>query len=276
MSDVKSRCIVVTGRGGTGKSTFVSLAARFLGELEYKPLLIVDSDPDESLAEMLGVDLAREGKETVSEMIFEMIEERTMSKMVGMTASDKIEPFLFQKVLHEGRGFFDFIAVGTKWSEGCYCVPDRALGRIIERWSTNYDYVVVDSPAGVEHLNRKITKKVKDVFNVLDPSKKSFDNAGRAHRIMREVGIEFENYYLVGGYRFTRGLEEEARNQPYKYLGRVEFDENVQRHNLEGRSLLDLPEDSPAYMSVKGIMTRAGYRRKPPTLSQLLASKQDK
>jgi len=73
LSNVKGRCVVITGRGGTGKSTFVALMTRFLGELGYKPLLVVDSDPDESLAEMLGVDLLGEGKETVSEMIFDII-----------------------------------------------------------------------------------------------------------------------------------------------------------------------------------------------------------
>ena len=43
--------IVVTGRGGTGKSTFTSMMARYLGEKDVEPILLVDSDPDESLAE---------------------------------------------------------------------------------------------------------------------------------------------------------------------------------------------------------------------------------
>lgn len=270
MSTEKGSRIVVTGRGGAGKSTFVALMARFLGELELKPLLLVDSDPDESLSEMLGIDMKKEGKETVSEVLYDILKEGMISKMRGMTASDKIEPFLFQNTLYEGRGFFDFIAVGTKWSEGCYCVPDRALGQIMDRWATNYEYVIVDSPAGVEHLNRRITKEVKDVFNILDPSKKSFDNAERTHRIMREVGITFENYYLVGGYRFPQELENEAIKQPFSFLGRIAFDDQVRRYNLEGRSLLDLPEDSPAYKSVKAIMARVGYKRKPLPLSELL------
>jgi CO dehydrogenase maturation factor len=262
--------IVVTGRGGTGKSTFVALIARFFGELGLKPLLLVDSDPDESLSEMLGIDMKNEGKETISEVLYDILEEGKMSKMRGMTASDKIEPFLFQNTLYEGQGFFDFITVGTKWSEGCYCVPDRALGQIMDRWATNYKYVIVDSPAGVEHLNRRITKEMKDVFNILDPSKKSFNNAKRAHRIMMELGITFENYYLVGGYTFPQELETEAVKQPFKFLGRIAFDDQIRRYNLEGRSLLDLPDDSPAYGTVKTILTRAGYKRKPLPLSELL------
>jgi len=251
--------IVVTGRGGTGKSTFTALLARYLHERGVEPILLVDSDPDESLAEMMGVDLGAEGKRSIADVLSEILEEHKMTRMTGMTPTAKIEPFIFQECLYEGGSFFDFIGVGTKWIEGCYCLPDRSLGQIMEMWSSNYVYVIVDSPAGVEHLNRRITKKVKDVFNILDPSKKSFDNAERSHRIMEEVDIEFENYYLVGGYRFTEALEAEANKQPYRYLGRVLSDDMIAEYNVQGRSLLELPDDSPAYQSVKKIMARAGY-----------------
>ncbi len=149
--------------------------------------------------------------------------------------------------------------MGTKWIAGCYCLPDRSLGQIMDMWGRNYQYVIVDSPAGVEHLNRRITKKVKDVFNILDPSKKSFDNAARSHKIMKEVDIEFENYYLVGGYRFPESLEAEARKQPFTYLGRVHNDPRITEYNIQGKSLLELPEDSPTYRSVKEILAKAGY-----------------
>jgi CO dehydrogenase maturation factor len=182
-----------------------------------------------------------------------------MTTMSGMTPTDKIEPFLFQNSLYEGKGYFDFIGVGTKWIEGCYCLPDRSLGQIMDRWSSNYQYVIVDSPAGVEHLNRRITKKVKDVFNILDPSKKSFDNAKRSHRIMIEVGIDFDNYYLVGGFRFKESFEKEAERQPFPYLGRVDQDNRILEYNLSGTSLLKLPKNSPAYQSIKNIMRKAGY-----------------
>jgi len=275
MSDEMGSRIVVTGRGGTGKSTFTALMARFLGDLGLIPLLLVDSDPDQSLADMLGIDLEGEGKETIAEVLADIIDERRMTKMTGMTPTDKIEPFLFQNTLYEGTGFYDFVSVGTKWIEGCYCLPDHSLGQIMEKWASNYRYVLIDSPAGVEHLNRRITKEVKDVFNVLDPSKKSFDNAERSHRIMREVGIKFDKYYLVGGYRFPEELEEEARGQPFEFLGRIEFDQRVMEYNLEGRSLLELPEGSPAYRSVKEIMARAGYMEESPRLSELLKPGKD-
>ena len=262
--------IVVTGRGGSGKSTFTALTARCLGEMGYGHLLIVDVDPDGSLADMLGIDLEAEGKKTISEILYDVLEKRLFTKMVGATASEKLEPLLFEDALYEGDSYFDFVSVGVKWSEGCYCVPDRALSEVMERWAGNYDIVLIDSPAGVEHLNRRITKSVGDVFNILDPSKKSFDNAYRSYRLMRELDIEFENYYIVGGYRFPSELEAMAEKQPFPYLGRVEYDDLVYQYNLEGKPLLELPEDSPAYISVRGILRRAGYGPRPPPLSKLL------
>jgi CO dehydrogenase maturation factor len=251
--------IVVTGRGGTGKSTFTALLSRYLGEKGVEPILLVDSDPDESLAEMIGIDLELEKKRSIADVLSEILEERKMATMSGMTPTDKIEPFLFQESLYEGRSFYDFIGVGTKWIEGCYCLPDRSLGQIMDMWGSNYEYVIVDSPAGVEHLNRRITKKVKDVFNILDPSKKSFDNAARSYKIMKEVDIEFENYYLVGGYRFPQELVEEAESQPFPFLGRIEPDPRIMEYNIDGKSLFDLPENNPAYQSVKVILEKAGY-----------------
>ena len=251
--------IVITGRGGTGKSSFTTLLSRYLGEKGAQPLLLVDSDPDESLAEMIGIDLESHNKRSIAEVLSEIIEERKMATMSGMTPTDKIEPFIWQESLYEGRDFFDFIGIGTKWISGCYCMPDRSLGQIMNMWGKNYEYVIVDSPAGVEHLNRRITKKVKNVFNILDPSKKSFDNAARSYKIMLEVDIEFDNYYLVGGYRFPESLEKEAHNQPFQFLGRIEPDPQIMEYNIQGKSLLELPETSPAYQSIKKILQKVGY-----------------
>jgi CO dehydrogenase maturation factor len=56
MSVGNGKTIVVTGRGGTGKSTFTALITKLFGEKGIQPMLLVDSDPDESLTEMLGLD----------------------------------------------------------------------------------------------------------------------------------------------------------------------------------------------------------------------------
>jgi len=88
-------------------------------------------------------------------------------------------------ILGRRRNHFDFIAVGTKWVEGCYCLPDAALKGALGSLTKNHRYVLIDSPAGLEHLNRRITSKVNDIFDIIDPSKKSFDHVERAYRVAK-------------------------------------------------------------------------------------------
>ena len=120
--------------------------------------------------------------------------------------------------------------------------------------------MLIDSPAGLEHLNRRITSKVNDIFDILDHSKKSFDHVKRAHRIAKEVNMEFDNFYLIGGYRFPENLASQVETDlKFKYLGKIASDERLDEYVLTGQSLLDLPSDSVAYASVKKIMKTAGY-----------------
>ena len=251
------RRIVSMGRGGIGKTSFVALMTKFFIEINDTPLLLVDVDPDQNLGEMVGVNLKEAGKRTISELLIEAFIEGG-GTTVGIPPSEKIESKIWARGLCEGE-FFDLIAVGTKFIEGCYCLPDAALKRALEDLTKTYRYVLIDSPAGLEHLNRRIASKVEDIFDMVGPSKKSFDHVGRAYRIAKEVNIQFKNFYIIGGYRFPKGLEKRARDTGLKYLGRICFDENVEDAILRGESLFNLPSDSPAYVSVKEIMKRAGY-----------------
>ena len=121
-------------------------------------------------------------------------------------------------------------------------------------------WVLVDSPAGLEHLNRRITSQVDDIFDIIGPSKKSFNHIERAYRVVKEVKINFKNFYVIAGYRFPKGLEPEIEKRiKQPYLGKIAYDENVENYVLSGESLLELPPSSVAYISVKKLMTKAGY-----------------
>jgi CO dehydrogenase maturation factor len=139
-------------------------------------------------------------------------------------------------------------------------MPNAALKGALESLTKNYKYVLVDSPAGLENLNRRITSNVNDVFDILDHSKKSFDHVKRAFRIAKEVDMKFDNFYLIGGYRFPAELGKQAEaDLKFKFLGKIAEDEELDEYVLDGRSLLDLPIDSKAYVSVKAMMKTLGY-----------------
>jgi CO dehydrogenase maturation factor len=234
------------------------LMTKYFIEIGDTPMLLVDVDPDQNLGEMVDVDLEEVGKKTISELLVETFLEEG-GTTIGIPPTERIESKIWTKGLYEGD-HFDLIAVGTKWVEGCYCLPDAALKGALGSLTKNYKYVLMDSPAGLEHLNRRITARVDDIFDVIDPSKKSFHHVRRACRVAKEVKIDFENFYVIGGFRFPEQLENQARKAtPLEYLGKIAYDQKVEEYVLAGKSLLNLSSNSPAYVSVKRLMKKAGY-----------------
>lgn len=252
------KTLVTIGRGGTGKSSFTALLAKCFIESGQSPLLLVDADPDQNLGEMIGVDLKEAGKSTIAELLVSTFIEQG-GTTVGVSPTERIESRIWENGLYESKSF-DFLAVGTKWVEGCYCMPNSALKGALESLTKNYKYILVDSPAGLENLNRRITSNVSDIFDILDHSKKSQDHVKRAYKIAKEVDMKFENFYLIGGYRFPAELGKQAEDElKFKYLGKIMQDEWLDEYVLAGKSLLDLPNDNKAYISVKNIVKTLGY-----------------
>ena len=164
---------------------------KYFIEIGDTPVLLVDVDPDQNLGEMVGIDLEEVGKKTISDLLATTFLEEG-GTTVGVPPTERIESKIWAKGLYEGD-YFDFIGVRTKWMEGCYCLPDAALKGALASLTKNYKYVLIDSPAGLEHLNRRISARIDDIFDVIDPSKKSFDHVKRAYRVAKEVRIDFQN-----------------------------------------------------------------------------------
>ncbi|MFC1487124.1 AAA family ATPase [Thermoproteota archaeon] len=250
--------LVTMGRGGSGKTTFVSLMTKYFIEKGETPILLIDADPDQNLSEMLGIDLKEAGKKTVSELLVETFLEGG-GTTVGVPPSKRIESKIWELGLYEGKNF-DFMAIGTKFIEGCYCLPNNALKNALDGLIKAYQYVIIDSPGGLEHLNRRISSKIDDIFDIIDPSQKSFHHVERAYKIAKEIKIDFTNFYVVGGNRVPLELEAEVEKRTkLEYLGKISYDKEVENFVLYGKPLVDLPETSTAYTSVKKILKKAGY-----------------
>ena len=117
------KSIVSTGRGGTGKTSFIALLTKcWKGK---KSLLLADIDPDENLAEMVGVDLQKKGVKTISDILFDIQKGKVEDEMKSLPRPLQIE-YMFHLCLYEENGF-DLFSLGTKWTEGCYCQPNSLL-----------------------------------------------------------------------------------------------------------------------------------------------------
>lgn len=252
--------IISTGRGGSGKTTFIALAARYLSSIA-SPLLVIDVDGDQNLGDMLGVDLEREEVRTILDVLFDLQKTKAYDELKSMPMPQRIEYLFHSDCVYEGEKF-DLISLGVKWTTGCYCLPSDLIKGIIPRMANSYKYMLVDTPGGLEHLNRKVVTEVDDLFVIADPSLKSMKNIQRTQRITKDLDIKYKNFYLVANHKFDGNPEEQfCHIEGTSYLGKIGYDANVEEYNFIGRSLLELPEDSPACLSVKRILTKAGYAR---------------
>ena len=251
--------IVTMGRGGTGKTSFVALMTKYLIGIQKTPLLLVDADPDQNLAEMVGADQESAGKKTIAELLCDTFIERG-GTTIGIPPSRRIETRIWEQGLYEGNQF-DLLSVGTKWVEGCYCLPDAALKNALASITRQYQYILIDSPGGLEHLNRKIASNVDIIFDVMGPSNKSFAHVRRAHRVIEEVGIRFDRFYVVGGYAFPDNQQARASEETgLPCIGKIADDPEVARRVLAGQTLLDIPDNSPAFQSIAALLGPLVYR----------------
>ncbi len=250
------KLIVVTGRGGSGKTAFTTLATKYLPT----PQLLIDADADQSLAAMLGVNLEATGISTISDILYDIQKSGKESGNLGtMPLPQKIEYLLQMSCLYESDDF-DLLAIGVKWTQGCYCFPNEILRAILPELAKSYPTTVVDSPGGLEHLNRRIATEIDDLFVVMDPSSKALRNVERLKHISKDVNITYNNIYLVANHRFS-----ESRVAPLQqiegttYLGQVPADEQVEEYDWNNRSLRELPQSSAALKAVSNILQQAGY-----------------
>lgn len=241
------KLIVVTGRGGSGKTAFAALATRFLPT----PQLLIDADSDQSLASMLGIDLEESGISTISDVLYDIRTSGGDSANLGsMPLPQKIEYLLQMSCLYESNDF-DLLSTGVKWTQGCYCFPNEILRAILPQLAKSYAVTVVDSPGGLEHMNRRIANEIDDLFVVMDPSSKALRNVERLKHISAELNITYENMYLVANHRFSdNGVKTLQQIEGTTYLGRMPADEQVEEYDWNNRSLQELPESSPALRAV--------------------------
>ncbi|NLL18406.1 MAG: AAA family ATPase [Clostridia bacterium] len=244
--------IAVAGKGGTGKTTFVALLTRYLLEREKGTVLAVDADPNANLNEALGL--------TVTSYISDILEETKNPKAIppGMSKDIFIDYRMSQALVEHDH--LDLLVMGNPQGPGCYCYPSDLLRKQIEGLTGNYDYLVVDNEAGLEHISRGILPKVQHLFVISDSSARGIRSAGRVHQLVKSLGNKVENIYLIVtrvGEEGIGALQEEIEKTELPLIGTIPLDPLVVSYDTEGKPLFELPDDSVALKAVYGILQKA-------------------
>lgn len=248
-----AKIIAVTGKGGTGKTAMTSLLIRHLTKGD-KIVLAVDADPDTNLPETLGCDASK----SIGDIKEYMHEERE-NLPPDINKESILEGKLYE-ILEEMPGY-DLLVMGRPEGSGCYCYVNNLLRSIMNKLVDNYDVLIIDAEAGLEHFSRKIFRNVDDLIVVTDGSRRGLRTAERIRELVGELETEVSNIYVIAN-KVTDANRERiagtAKELGLELIGMVPVDEMITEKDLAGEPLFDLPDDSVAVMEIERIASKLG------------------
>lgn len=248
---IKGLTIAVSGKGGTGKTMLSSLLVGYFSK--FGSVFAIDADPDSNLPDALGVDV----KKDVGLVREEILDIRADKTPPSMTKKDLFEMELLQ-IIEEGSKF-DLLAMGRSEGAGCYCTINHILRDVIDTKAMNYDTVIIDCEAGLEHLSRRTTRGTDIMVVVTDATKKGILTARRVKELSKEVDIEFDRIVVVANKVTpeTRPIMEKlGKENDLDVIGYIPFDPNISQFDALGKSILELPQDSPCVLAAHEIFGR--------------------
>lgn len=245
------KTLAVSGKGGTGKSTIAALIIRWLKENKSKSILAVDADSNVNLNDLLGVEV----KETIGGIREEM-KNQISNISGGMTKQQFLEYKIHSSLVETPD--FDLIAMGRPEGPGCYCYANNLLRDILLTLSKNYQYVVIDNEAGMEHLSRRTTQNIAYLLLISDPSVRSVHAAGRIVRLVKEMDTRIAEKHLILN-RVKDSIPEPVfktiEDEGLNLLLSIPEDEKLLRTDQAGKSIWQIPEDSSAFKAIDKLMT---------------------
>ncbi|MGQ9720491.1 MAG: ATP-binding protein [Candidatus Jordarchaeum sp.] len=252
MSLKKAFTLSISGKGGSGKTTIAILLLKNLIESGENDILLIDADPASNVPNVLGIGM--EGKMTLGRILDKKKEEL---ESPSQPYTKLLEGVIWENIIEQDG--YDVLVMGRPEDEGCYCIIENFAAVIIDSLAKLYDFVMIDFDAGFEHISRRVDRAADVLLIITDPSKMGFETARRIVKLVEKINISFKNTYLIGN-EFNEELGKKlfdfSQEIGIKYGGILPYDQNIVEFNLKGKSLIDLPRNSPAVKAAKKIFKK--------------------
>ncbi|MFZ7132771.1 MAG: AAA family ATPase [Eubacteriales bacterium] len=248
--------IAVAGKGGTGKTSITGLLINFLIEAGKGPVLAVDADANSNLNEVLGTEI----EETLGNIREEINwAERTGNPIPGGMAKTEYLEYRLNRSVSEGDGY-DMLVMGRTQGEGCYCFVNGVLKNQLDRLSGNYNYIVIDNEAGMEHISRGTVGKIDLLLLVSDYSRRSIQAVGRIKQLSEELKLQIPKMGLIVNKapngELADSIIEEIENHKLDLFGVVPLDPTISEYDAEGEPLINMPDDCLSKKAIKDILVK--------------------
>jgi CO dehydrogenase maturation factor len=241
--------ISICGKGGSGKSTIVTLLANEFKARGYR-VVVVDSDESNSgLYRMFGFDRP---PIPLMELVGgkKGLKERMAVKFSSGESEPKMEILTLDRILvkdippqhiKESDGL-RLVNIGKiiHSLEGCACPMGVLTREFLAKLCLDEDEVViVDMEAGVEHFGRGIETSIDEVLVVVEPSFESLELALKVKQLAD--GARVNNTWAIlnkiTSDEIAMRLKDELVKRGLEIIGIVHYDPQVFEACLEGNRL---------------------------------------
>jgi len=212
--------VVITGKGGVGKTTLTSCLATQLAR-NGVTVLAVDEDPQMNLPHALGLGVEAAGKIVPLNLNHGYIEEKTGIRpgASGWGAMFKLNPDVNDVVKRFGVNVsinLNLLVMGTvkQAGGGCLCAENVLLDSTIRHLALrDNEAILLDTQAGVEHFGRALAKGFNHCLVVSDDTFNALTVAEHSAKLARESGIAQVSLVINRGSQGT--AEKMARFDDY-------------------------------------------------------------
>ena len=247
------KIIAVAGKGGVGKTSIsASIVKLLVDAYPDKKILAIDADPAVGLSTALGIDV----KMTIDDIrkeIVSTVEDGQTKAAIELLGDARYKIF---DALVETDGYA-FIAVGRPESAGCYCKINSYLKEVISLVSDDFDYVVIDGEAGIEQINRRVMEKVTHLLLITDASKKGTQVISTIKSVADEL-VMYEKIGAIVNRLPDESLIDYINTNDIPVLSYITNDANLAIYDIEGKNIINLPDNSNVVSGVKKALTKIG------------------
>ena len=246
------KTIAIAGKGGTGKTTISALILFWLIEHVSASILVVDADSNVNLNDLLGVKI----QATVGN-----IREEMLAKINNLPAGMTKQQFLEYKVQSSLAEYpdFDLLAMGRPEGPGCYCYANNLLRDILNSLKSNYDFILIDNEAGMEHLSRRTTGSIDCLLLISDPSIRGIQTAVRISTLLKELDTRVKDKFLIlnrNQVPVSKAAKKLIKESGLTLLGSLQEDRVLLEADRNNAPLKNILSSSSAFNALGQIMKK--------------------
>lgn len=256
--------VVVTGKGGVGKTSLTALLSRMLARDEFA-VLALDADPQRNLAQALGIDGNRARSIVPLSRDPDYVEEKTGSRPGGWGGMLRLNPDVndvLDRFAITAPDGVRLLVMGTteRPATGCLCPENALLGAVAGAMALRPgEAILLDTQAGVEHFGRALAQGFRHAIVMTDPTSAGVQVAVQGARLAREMGIPLV-HLVVNRVRDERDEDRALRHLdeagwfPFASTHILPQDDRLLEWEPDVGPLLDRP-DAPAAIAARGVLT---------------------